>query len=220
MEQVLDEKSFLDKYNFDNYVHVTVQNPSSEDYEFVMIVQTGMDRSSGKPREERRTFKVPAGGKERFVGSVANLYLDQMSKKIAQEEKRFSAIADFVSRAKIYDDLIVGVDDPYSEHAFVSYEDGVAGVAKAAETAAEVPFAQVAAEDEEKQRVLKENEELKAKIAEMEAVKREEELRALDISESASADETRDSLNEPQPFAAIAGDAPKHAGGRPRKNLG
>lgn len=164
-QQILDEKSFLEKYNFDNYVHITVANPTTTNFTFVMMIQTGMDRALGKPREEQRTFMVPAGGKERFVGSVANLYLDQMSKKMAQEEEKFSDMADFSAKGRYYDDLIVSIDDPFSDAAYVPYDDSAQLAQKAETGTTEVAFAAIREDSvakAEKERLEQENAELRA----------------------------------------------------------
>lgn len=171
MEQIIDEKAFLDKYNFDNYVHITVSNPTTKDFTFLMMIQTGIDRQTARPREEHRTFMVPAGSRERFVGSVANLYLDQMSKQIAQDAGTFGDISDWGARAKYYDDLIVSIDDPFHDAAFVSYEEQPKAAADMTAGAAEVPFAQLAPlevaqvpDTTEKDRLEAENAELRRKL--------------------------------------------------------
>lgn len=221
MEQapILDEKSFYEKYWFDNSVHVTVSNPDTQDFIFKMVVAIGIDRATGKPREEHKTFMVPAGGKERYVGSVANLYLDMMSKYIAQKEGKIADITDWKRRAEYFDDLIVDIDDPFADNTFVPYTD-VSGDARAAEVPAEMPFAAAVAQDEEKQRLERENEELKAKLAVIEDSSMTPEETKAAIEQTTGVPTVFEGRSEQQPFAAVAGDAPKHAGGRPRKIQG
>lgn len=175
-EEILDEKSFQDKYWFDNYVHITVANPTTSDFKFSMVVQTGIDRSIGKPREETRNFMVPAGGKERFVGSVANLYLDKMSKLLAQEARKFGDISDWNARAVYYDELIIDKDDPYNDAAYVSFDDAKPqGEASDSETSGQ-PFAAAKAAQAERERLELENAELRKKLAEQENKELREKL--------------------------------------------
>lgn len=215
MEQseVLDEKSFQDKYWFDNYVHITVLNPTIKDFVFQMMIQTGMDRDKGKPREESRTFRVPAGGRERFVGSVANLYLDKMSKLLAQQEENFGSIADWNARAKYYDDLIADRDDPFADQAFVPYDEASIATQKV-EPIVEQAFSGAIEADEarkEKERADKleqENLELRALLA-------EPKVEVVELNDSSP---TTITTPEELPFAGVAtqNDAPKRLG-RPSK---
>lgn len=164
MEQIVayDEATFNDKYYFSNYQKITVLNPLIEDYKFQMMVDVGIDRATAKPRIEQRTFVVLAGSQERFVGSVANLYLDQMAKLIAQKENRFKEISDFTAKAGFYDTLIVYVDDPMAEASYMPYEDVNPAALKQAEAPVAAPFAGAQATNEESERLRKENEELRA----------------------------------------------------------
>lgn len=107
----MDEKQFVEKYNFDNLKMVTIVNPTSEDFTFGITMETSVDISNGQMKSETKQYVVRAGDKERLPGVAANLYLDQISKKIAQEEDRFALYPDFAERAKYYDDLIVEVED-------------------------------------------------------------------------------------------------------------
>lgn len=210
MEQILDEKAFLDKYNFDNYVHITVTNPDTKDFHFTMMIQTGLDRQTARPREETRTFMVPAGGKERFVGSVANLYLDAMSKKIAQDSGKFGDMADWNAKARYYDDLIISIDDPFTDAAFVSYETAPAVAAMATETAAEVPFAAIqpdAAAIAEKQRLEAENAELRALL---------DKQTEPEAPTDAVADALVDEPETVQPFSSVE---PKRMGRPPKATV-
>lgn len=107
----MDEQQFTEKYNYDNLKMVTVLNPNSEDFPFSITMETSVDISNGQMKSETREYVVKAGEKMRLPGVAANLYLDQMSKLIAQQEDRFSLYPDFAERAKYYDDLIIEVED-------------------------------------------------------------------------------------------------------------
>lgn len=191
----LDEKSFADKYIFDNYVHVMVINPNTEDYKFTMMVETGIDRSTAKTRIEKRTFLVKAASKESYVGSVANLFLEGITKQTMQQDKTFSQYNDFNARAKYYDKFIVAVDDPFNDSSFVPYPDDLA-TKQAVVPVQEQPFAQIEADNG---RLAKENEELRA-------------LLAIKDDEAAATKEPVPETKEEQPFAGMAGAAkPKAA---------
>lgn len=107
----MDEQQFTEKYNFDNLKMVTVLNPTPNDFTFAITMETSVDISNGQMKSETREYVVKAGDKMRLPGVAANLYLDQLSKLMAQEEDRFSLYPDFAERAKYYDDLIIEVED-------------------------------------------------------------------------------------------------------------
>jgi hypothetical protein len=107
----LEEKEFAAQYWFTSNFVITVTNPRSEDFAFNAVVQVGYDPSTGKVKEESRTYTVPKGGSQRFTGPVANIYLSLMSKIIAQEEDRFSNYIDPSVRAEYYDQLIAAKED-------------------------------------------------------------------------------------------------------------
>lgn len=99
--------NFKDRYWFTSLQMVTVLNPTwyreggdgtpvSRDYEFMV---------------EMRHFIVRAGQTERFPGVIANVYLDQMSKIIAQNEEKLSFMSDPAMKKIYYDKLIVNVED-------------------------------------------------------------------------------------------------------------
>lgn len=108
---LVEEKDFNDKYWFSNTKIITVVNPRSEDYVFQATSDVGVDTATGKMKTEARKYRVKAGEHERFPGPIANMYLDQMSKLIAQDEEKFQFMIDFSLKAQYYDDLIVGVED-------------------------------------------------------------------------------------------------------------
>lgn len=109
--QPLEEQDFNKKYWHSNTEVVTVINPRKEDYVFQATVDAGIDIATGRPKPEARQYRVPAGGTERFPGSIANMYLDQMSKILAQEDDRFERMVDFSEKAKYYDRLTADTED-------------------------------------------------------------------------------------------------------------
>lgn len=136
----MDEQEFVAKYWYKQTQLVTVTNPRDEDYTFQMVVETGLNPMTGKMGQEQRTYQVPKGGSERFPGPIANLYLDQMSKLIAQDDDRFQFMIDPALRAQYYDDLTVNVEDLIAQHVPQSTPDYLRPVETAA-VAQEQPFA-------------------------------------------------------------------------------
>lgn len=107
----MDEIAFNTKYWFSNMKIVTVVNPREEDYVFGAMSETGVDIATGKLKQEQRTYRVRAGEMERLPGPIANMYLDQMSKLIAQDEDKFQYMIDFALKAEYYDALISDSED-------------------------------------------------------------------------------------------------------------
>jgi hypothetical protein len=107
----MDEMEFVKKYYFDHLKMVTVKNPRSEDYIFGATIEAGVDVATGKLRSEQRTYRVQAGQRERLPGPIANMYLDQMTKLLAQDQDKFRFLIDFALKAQYYDELIVDVID-------------------------------------------------------------------------------------------------------------
>lgn len=107
----MDEVAFNTKYWFSNMKIVTVVNPREEDFVFGATVETGVDIATGKLKSEQRTYRVKAGTSERLPGPIANMYLDQMSKLIAQDEDKFQYMIDFALKAEYYDALISDSED-------------------------------------------------------------------------------------------------------------
>jgi len=110
-EPIIDEQGFIAKYWHPNTEVVTVINPTSDDYIFKATVDAGVDMKTGRPRPEMREYRVPKGGSERFPGSIANMYLDQMSRQLAQKDNRLDRMVDFSERAKYYDQLTADTED-------------------------------------------------------------------------------------------------------------
>jgi hypothetical protein len=136
----VDEKEFLEKYWFKNTEVITVTNPRDTDYVFQMMVETGLNPATGKMGQEQRTYIVPAGGSERFPGPIANLYLDQMAKLLAQDDDRIQFMVDFALKAQYYDDLIANKDDLIAQHVPQSTPNYLKA-AEQAPVAQEQPFA-------------------------------------------------------------------------------
>lgn len=107
----MEETEFNDKYWYGNTKLVIVENPRDEDYVFRSVVSEGVDPMTGRMRETARTYRVKAHSSERFVGTIANLYLDQMTKLLAQDEEKIHFLIDFQLRAQYYDRLTVEVTD-------------------------------------------------------------------------------------------------------------
>lgn len=129
---------------------MTVVNPRKEDFVFQATSEVGVDTSTGKMKAEARTYRVKAGEHERFPGPIANLYLDQMSKLIAQDDNKFQFMIDFALKAQYYDDLIVDKEsliNTYQPHP--GYLDKPEEATETA-PAAEVPFAAATAANTEK----------------------------------------------------------------------
>lgn len=112
----MDEEQFRAEYTFNNFQLITVANPTKTDYAFQITMQVGVDPGTGKLVTEARHYMVKAGTTERFPGVIANKYLDQMSKLVAQEEDTFKLFADFGTRRKIYDGLILDKEDVLAQN--------------------------------------------------------------------------------------------------------
>lgn len=107
----MEEQQFIEKYWQTNTKIVTVVNPRTEDFVFQAVVEVGVDMNTGKMKAEPRHYRVIAGKTERFPGTIANMYLDQMTKILAQEEEKFQFLIDFALKAQYYDQLIVDIED-------------------------------------------------------------------------------------------------------------
>lgn len=139
-ETLFDEQAFWAKYQHPNSEVVTVVNPTSSDYVFQATVDAAMDVRTGRPRSEARQYMVPKGGSQRFPGSIANMYLDQMSRQLAGEENRLDRMVDWTERAKYYDQLTADTEDLIASYTpNPAYVDDNQHVATDVE--AEVPFA-------------------------------------------------------------------------------
>lgn len=93
--------AFNAKYWFGSLQMVTVVNPLPEDWPFMV---------------EMRHYIIKKGSKERFPGVIANVYLDQMSKILAQHDENLGNMADPELKKIYYDKLIVSVENMMQEH--------------------------------------------------------------------------------------------------------
>lgn len=98
--QFLSKTDWVTKYWFNSLQMVTVVNPKSEDWPFMV---------------EMRHFVIKGSSKERFPGVIANVYLDQMSKIMAQDDDKLGFMADPTLKAQYYDKLIVDVESLVNE---------------------------------------------------------------------------------------------------------
>ena len=145
----MEEKEFNEKYWQTNTKLVTVSNPRSEDYVFQATTDSGVDIATGRMKSETRHYKVPAGGSERFPGPIANMYLDQMSKLVAQDEDKFQFMIDFSLKAQYYDQLIVSIDDLIHDYQpQKEYLNGTVNDPKEPVVEEETPFAGLKTETE------------------------------------------------------------------------
>lgn len=88
------------KYWFNGLQMVTVVNPKPVDWPFMV---------------EMRHFIIKAGAQESFPGVIANVYLDQMSKILAQDEEKLEYMSDPNLKVIYYDRLIVDVKNLVNE---------------------------------------------------------------------------------------------------------
>jgi hypothetical protein len=104
-----------------------------------MTNDVGVNMQTGKMATDTRHYRVPAGGSERFPGPIANMYLDQMSKMVAQDEDKIQYLIDFTLRAQYYDQLTADVEDLI--HSYTPFPEYLNGTdeQKAADTAVEAP---------------------------------------------------------------------------------
>lgn len=93
--------AFNAKYWFSSLQMVTVVNPLEEDWPFMV---------------EMRHYIIKKGAKERFPGVIANVYLDQMSKILAQHDENLGNMADPELKKIYYDKLIADVENLIQEH--------------------------------------------------------------------------------------------------------
>lgn len=87
----LTKQEFNQRYWFTSLQMVTVKNLKATDYPFTC---------------EMRHYIVRAGATEDFVGSIANVYLSNMSRIMAQDEEKLEFMSDPSFMAMMYDRLI------------------------------------------------------------------------------------------------------------------
>lgn len=96
----ITKEEFVQRYWFSTLQMVTVINPKN--YEFPFMV-------------EGRHFVIAASSKERFPGIIANVYLDQMARIMAQDKDELGFLADPTLKKLYYDQLIVNVESLVNE---------------------------------------------------------------------------------------------------------
>jgi hypothetical protein len=94
------KEEFNRDYWFNSLQMITVINPKPIDWPFMV---------------EMRHFIIKAGAQERFPGVIANVYLDQMTKILAQDDENLGYMADPVMKKVYYDKLIVNVESLINE---------------------------------------------------------------------------------------------------------
>lgn len=92
---------FIEKYWFSNLQMVTVRNPFKGDIVFM---------------HEMRTYAVKEASEARLPGSIANLYLDLVSRTLAQQADDLGAIGDPEKCGSYYDQIIISVEDSMPEY--------------------------------------------------------------------------------------------------------
>lgn len=92
----LTQKEFDDKYWFNPLQMVTVVNPLPEMYPFMV---------------ELRHYEILPGSHMQYPGMIANVYLDQMSRILAQNDEKLGYIGDPNLRKIYYEKLIVDITD-------------------------------------------------------------------------------------------------------------
>jgi hypothetical protein len=113
---------FSKTYWFNSLQMVTVVNPTADDYPFMV---------------EMRHFVVKAGATEKLPGAIVNIYLDQMSKILAQGDNKLGFMADPNLMRVYFDKLIVDVENLVPEYnPTPAWMQGVApsAIGQAAET--------------------------------------------------------------------------------------
>lgn len=96
----MTKKEFNDVYWFSPLQMVTVINTKSYNYPFMV---------------EGRNYMIKAGSKEKVPGTIANVYLSQMTRIQAQDDDKMQYLSDYALMRQYYDKLIVNVDDLISE---------------------------------------------------------------------------------------------------------
>lgn len=90
----LTRDEFWKQYWFTPMHMVTLVNPKETDYHFMV---------------EMRNFVIKAGAQETMPGTVANVFLSQMTRILAQDDDKMEHLSDFALMKKYYDKLIVNV---------------------------------------------------------------------------------------------------------------
>jgi len=96
----LTRKEFYERYWFTPLQMITLINPKVEDYKFMV---------------EMRHFVIRAGAQEQMPGTVANVYLSQMTRILAQDEDKMQFLSDYNLMKQYFDRLIVDVKSMIQE---------------------------------------------------------------------------------------------------------
>lgn len=96
MQPTMTKEDFWKSYWFTPFQMVTVINLKAEDYPFMV---------------EGRHFVIRSGTKEKIPGTVANIYLSQMTRILAQDDDKMSFLSDFALMKQYFDKLIVDVEN-------------------------------------------------------------------------------------------------------------
>lgn len=101
LQKPMNQLDFQQRYWFTSLQMVTVLNPLDTDYPFMV---------------EMRHFIIRANSKERFPGVIANVYLDQMSKILAQNDNKLEFMSDPAMMRVFFDKLIEDVENLVPEY--------------------------------------------------------------------------------------------------------
>lgn len=96
----LTKADWHEQYWFSPMQMITVVNPLPDDWPFMV---------------ELRHYIIRGGNHAQFPGMVANVYLDQMSKIMAQDDEKLGYMGDPNLRRLYYDKLIVNKEDLVKE---------------------------------------------------------------------------------------------------------
>ena len=96
----MTKEEFWSKYWFTPMQLVTLINPKADDCMFMV---------------EGRHFTIKAGATEQMPGTVANIYLNHMTRIMAQDDDRLELMSDFNLMKIYFDKLIVNVKDMMQE---------------------------------------------------------------------------------------------------------
>jgi len=94
--QPMTKKDFWAQYWFSPLQLVKLTNPKKQDYVFMV---------------ELRQFVIRSGATEELPGTVANVYLSEMTRVLAQDDDKLEHLSDFALMKIYYDRLIVSVKD-------------------------------------------------------------------------------------------------------------
>lgn len=126
----MTKDEFWKQYWFSPLQMVTLVNPKY-DYKFMV---------------EGRNFFIKSGATEKLPGTVANVYLSQMSRIMAQDDDKMQYLSDFALMRQYYDALIVDVENMVKEVSNTpAYLSDVPAHVRAAEASETPPWQQPAA---------------------------------------------------------------------------